>query len=188
MNASYQTIKQYVQLWSLEMPLNEELPEAIDLSALLKGLNEAGIEFIVVGGLAAIIQGAPITTSDLDIVHRQTDGNISKLIKFLKSVDAYHRRPDDIIIEPTKKQLKEKGHILLTTRFGPLYISAFIEKDYGFEELLCNTVEIIFQGHKVYVLSLETIIKLKRDSKDPKDIYRMPILEETLQQRIEDNG
>ncbi len=35
-------------------------PQAADLSALLKGLCEAGIEFIVVGGLAAVAQEAPI--------------------------------------------------------------------------------------------------------------------------------
>lgn len=170
------------------MVSNETKPRATDLSTLLNGLNEAGVEFILVGGLAAVVQGAPITTFDLDIVHRQTDGNISKLINFLKSVDAYQRRPDDIIIEPTERHLKEKRHILLNTRFGPLDVLAFIEKDYGFEELLSKTVEIKFQGRKVYVLSLETIIKLKRDSKDPKDIYRMPILEETLRQSIGDNG
>ena len=33
-----------------------------DLSAILDGLIEAGIDFILVGGLAAVIQGAPVTT------------------------------------------------------------------------------------------------------------------------------
>ena len=54
-------------------------PSKIDLNALLKGLNEARVEFILVGGLAAVIQGAPVTTFDLDIVHRQTDKNIKKI-------------------------------------------------------------------------------------------------------------
>ena len=54
--------------------------QAADLSALLEGLCEADIEFIVVGGLSAVIQGAPVTTFDLDIVHRQTEENILKSI------------------------------------------------------------------------------------------------------------
>jgi hypothetical protein len=51
-------------------------PPVSDLSALLKKLNEASIKFILVGGLAAVVQGAPITTFDLDIVHRRSDENI----------------------------------------------------------------------------------------------------------------
>ena len=42
-------------------------PSAADLPALLAKLCDAGVEFIVVGGAAAVIQGAPITTNDLDI-------------------------------------------------------------------------------------------------------------------------
>jgi hypothetical protein len=45
-------------------------PKEADLPGLLEKLCEAGVEFIVVGGAAAVLQGAPITTADLDIVHR----------------------------------------------------------------------------------------------------------------------
>ncbi|MDL1973908.1 MAG: hypothetical protein LWX55_03815 [Deltaproteobacteria bacterium] len=164
------------------MPSENKKPQVFDLSALLKGLNEAGVEFVLVGGVAAVAQGAPVTTFDLDIVHRQTDENIEKLMKLLKSIDAYHRRPDDKVIEPDEKDLKGKGHLLLTTCFGPLDVLAIIEEGRGFEELLTDSVEIEFQGFKVYVLSLETIVALKRKSKDPKDQYRLQIVEETLRQ------
>ncbi len=169
------------------MPSNNEKFRVASLSVLLRGLNEAGVEFILVGGLAAVVQGAPVTTFDLDIVHLRTDENIKKLLKFLKSIFAYQRRPDDKVIEPDERDLKGKGHVLLTTRFGPLDILAVIEKGRGFEELLPDTVEIEFRGHKVYVLSLDTIVALKRGSKDPKDLYRLPILEETLRQMREEN-
>jgi len=169
------------------MPSKNKKPQVPDLSALLKELSEAGIEFVLVGGMAAVAQGAPVTTFDLDIVHRQTDENIKKLMKLLKSIDAYQRRPDDKIIEPDEKDLKGKGHVLLTTRFGPLDVLAVIEEGRGFEELVTDTVEIEFQGFKVYVLSLETIVTLKRGSKDPKDQHRLKILEETLRQMNEEN-
>ena len=48
------------------MSSKNKKPQTLDLSALLKGLNQAGVEFIVVGGMAAVVQGAPITTFDLD--------------------------------------------------------------------------------------------------------------------------
>ena len=164
------------------MPSGKKNLQAANLSALLKGLSEAGIEFIVVGGLAAVTQGAPVTTFDLDIVHHQTDENTRKLSVFLKSISAIQRRPDDKIIEPTEKDLKAKGHLLLNSRLGSLDILAFIEQGRGYRELLSDAVEIELYGYKVNVLSLHALIELKRDSKDPRDRYRLPILEETLRQ------
>lgn len=164
------------------MPSRKEKPQAADLSALLKGLSEAGLEFIVVGGLAAVAQGAPITTFDLDIVHHQTEENIKKLTVFLKSINAFQRRPDDKIIEPTEKDIKARGHILLNTRYGPLDILAYIEKGRGFKELLTDAIEIDLYGYKVYVLSLHALIELKRDSNNSRDRHRLPVLEETLRQ------
>ncbi len=72
--------------------------------------------------------------------------------------------------------------MLLSTCFGPLDILAVIEKGLGYDELLKNTVEIEFQNFKIHVLSLETIIDLKKKSKRPDDQYRLQILEETLRQ------
>ena len=169
------------------MPSGKKKPEAANLSALLKGLSEAGIEFIVVGGLAAVAQGAPVTTFDLDIVHKQTDGNIRRLLTFLKSIDAYQRRPDEKIIIPTEKDLTAKGHLLLNTRLGPLDILAFIEQGRGFKELLADAVEIQLYGFKVYVLSLQTLIELKQDSKDPLKQYRLSIIRETIRQTSEND-
>jgi hypothetical protein len=154
-----------------------------NLSDLLEGLSEAGIEFIVVGGLAAVIQGTPLTTMDLDIVHHQTDENIKKLFGFLKQIDAHYRRPDDKIIEPDEQSLGAKGHVLLSTNIGPLDVSAFIENGYSYQDILPNSVEIEFRGHKIWVLKLETLIEWKRHSRDSKDLYRLPILEETLRQK-----
>ena len=49
------------------MPSDKGKTKNAGLSALLEGLINAGIEFILVGGLAAVVQGAPITTIDVDI-------------------------------------------------------------------------------------------------------------------------
>ncbi len=85
------------------------------------------------------MQGAPITTIDVAIVHNQSKENISKLITFLKSVDAIHRRPDDKTIEPKEREISGKGHVLLTTRLGPLDILAVIEGERNYQELLYDT-------------------------------------------------
>ena len=168
------------------MPIEEGNPANPNLSKILEGLLEAGIDFVLVGGLAAVIQGAPVTTIDVDVVHSQSPQNISKLIDFLKSIEAFHRRLDDKIIEPRERDLAGKGHSLFTTRLGPLDVLAVIEQGKSYDDLLGNAVEIEFRGHALRVLDLDMLIKLKKDSKDPKDKQRLAVLEETFRQLEKD--
>ncbi len=153
-----------------------------DLSAIIEGLIQADVRFILVGGLATVVQGAPVTTIDVDIVHQRTDQNISKLFNFLNSIQAVYRRPDDKIIEPRVKDLSGMGHALFSTRLGPLDVLAFIEQNQTYDDLIKYTVEIEFRGHTVHVLDIGKIIELKETSDDPKDRQRLPLLRETLRQ------
>jgi hypothetical protein len=168
------------------MPINNKRPTIPDLSALLEGLLKANVKFILVGGLAAVVQGAPITTMDVDIVHHQSSENIHRLFKFLKSISAIYRRPDDQVITPDVQDFAGSGHMLLTTRLGPLDVLAFIEEGKTYEDLIEHTVEIEFRGHRVYVLDLKKIVEIKRFSNDPKVKQRLPVLEETLRQLNEE--
>jgi len=170
------------------MPTSSKKSTGTNLSALLEGLIEADVKFILVGGLAAVVQGAPVTTMDVDIVHSRSSENITKLLVFLKSISAFHRRLDDKVIEPKEKDFSGTGHALFTTRLGPLDVLAVIEQEKVYEDLLEHTVEIEFRGHTIHVLDLKMLVELKRTSKDPKDKQRLPILEETLRQLEEKFG
>ena len=64
------------------MPTGGKKTASASLSEVLEGLLEAGVDFILVGGLAAVIQGAPVTTMDVDIVHSQAPQNIDRLLAF----------------------------------------------------------------------------------------------------------
>jgi hypothetical protein len=170
------------------MPTGSRKPTSASLSEVLEGLLKARVDFILVGGLAAVIQGAPVTTMDVDIVHNQSPENIARLLAFLKSIEAVQRRLDDKLIEPKKRDLSGKGHVLLTTRIGPLDVLAVIEGGRSYEDLLDHTVEIEFRGHALRVLDLKTLIELKKTSTDPKDKQRLPVLKETLRQLKEKDG
>jgi len=170
------------------MPTGGRKPTSASLGDLLEGLLDAGVDFILVGGLAAVIQGAPVTTMDVDVVHSQSPQNIARLFAFLRSVDAVQRRLDDKLIEPKERDLSGKGHVLLTTQIGPLDVLAVIEGGRSYEDLLGHTVEIDFRGHTLRVLTLETLIELKKTSTDLKDKQRLPVLKETLRQLEEEFG
>ena len=122
------------------MPTDSGEPSSIDLGAILESLIEAGVDFILVGGLAAVVQGAPVTTMDVEIVHNQSPENTARLLAFLKSIGAFHRRPDDKLIEPQEGDISGMGHALFTTRLGPIDVLAAIEEGRAYGDVLEHTV------------------------------------------------
>jgi hypothetical protein len=60
--------------------MDDRLPQPSDLTTLLERVLAADVELVLVGGLAAVVQGAPVTTFDVDIVHRRTEENVDRLL------------------------------------------------------------------------------------------------------------
>ncbi len=50
------------------------------IEELILALVAEGVEFVVIGGMAGVLHGAPIATKDLDIVHRRTPENVGRLL------------------------------------------------------------------------------------------------------------
>jgi hypothetical protein len=153
------------------------------LETLLQTLAASDVELIVVGMLAAVAQGAPVTTHYLAIVHRRTPDNIARLLAVLGDLDARYRGHGGKVLRPTAETLSSHGHSLLQTRLGPLDVLGAIEGDRDYDALLPHTHGIELSGHAVRVLDLATIVELKRGSTRRKDQLALPVLEETLRRR-----
>jgi len=154
------------------------------LTTLLARLASSGTDFLLVGGLAAVAQGAPLSTVDVDVVHLRDAGNVSKLISFLESVDARYRgRPPGQLLRPTHDALLGDGHHLLTTALGPLDVLGAIEGGRDYPSLFPDAVTVMVEGLSVRVVRLETLAELKRNSTGAKERLTFAILEETLRRR-----
>jgi len=97
------------------MPTSGRKPTSASLGEVLEGLLDAGVDFILVGGLAAVIQGAPVTTMDVDVVHSQSPENIARLLSFLKTLIELKKTSTDPkdkqrlpVLKETLRQLDEK--------------------------------------------------------------------------------
>ena len=58
-------------------------------------LAEEGVEFVVLGGFAAVVHGSPLPTEDIDIVPSRTDDNLERLARALRRLDAKIRTSDE---------------------------------------------------------------------------------------------
>jgi len=61
-NYIFSFIGNFISVLSVNYNFSFRFSLPSNLSALLRGLNEAGVEFVLVGGVAAVVQGAPVTT------------------------------------------------------------------------------------------------------------------------------
>jgi len=61
---------------------------SVDYLAILKTLRPHGVDFIIVGGVCAVLHGAPLATFDLDVVHSREPHNLGRLTAALKELDA----------------------------------------------------------------------------------------------------
>ena len=152
-------------------------PATADLEALLRALVDAGVEFIVVGGAAAVIHGAPVTTQDLDIVPRQDDAGISRLLAALRSLDTRFRpvKPERDIA-PDESHLRGQGQLNLITTHGPLDILLRLHDARGYDELLPRSVDVADGDLRIRVIDLETLIEIKRSTGRARDALVLPLL------------
>jgi hypothetical protein len=148
--------------------------ESADFESILNVLVEERVDFVLVGALSAVLQGAPIMTFDVDIVHSRATDNVERLLRALDRLDARYRQKQEI--KPTAEYLQGRGHQLLVTRFGPLDVLGHIEDDLEYEDLIeCSNVVAIGE-FEVAALSPAKYLELKRASSRPKDIAMVPVL------------
>lgn len=150
----------------------------------LKELLDAGVDFIVVGGLAAILNGAPIVTFDLDIVHRRTPENVDRLLAMLLARGAYHRL--DLAnrrLPPTREALLGRGHLNLAVGDANIDVLCEIAPQAAYEDLIDDVEAVPFHGRRLNVLSLGRLIRAKADAGRAKDRVALPILIAALEAR-----
>lgn len=149
---------------------------------ILEALNQNQVEYIVVGGVAAVIHGAPTTTFDLDTLVRLNQANAERLTRALSQLDARFREHQNTI-RPTIDDVLAGGHLLLMTRAGPLDVLGFIGKKQRYEDLLDASSEIAMSVGSLRVLDLEALIAEKKRMGRPKDSAAVALLEEVLRHR-----
>jgi hypothetical protein len=159
-------------------------PRQPDYVAILQTLIKHQVDFIVIGGVCAILHGAPLMTQDVDIVHSRAPDNLPRLLAALQELRAYYRGQGDRRIAPNLSYLASPGHQLLMTTAGSCDILGTITGDRGYEELLPHTEEMLLAlDQKVRVLDLPTLIQIKEEVGRDKDKMVLPTLRHTLAEK-----
>jgi len=154
-----------------------------DFLGLLRTLAAYRVEFIIVGGVCAVLHGAPVTTFDLDLVHSRQPGNLERLVAALDELEAYFRGRGSQRLRPTMNLLGSPGHHLFMTRFGPLDILGTIGDGHDYQDLIGRTVEYDVDGLCLRLLDLNVLIAVKEETGHDKDLAVLPLLRHTLAEK-----
>ena len=111
-------------------PLNSEA----EFTAILTVLVRHKVEFVVVGGMAAILQGVPLATLGVAIVHSRESDNVTRLLGAMEELGAVYRYPAERKLAPNASHLSSAGHNLLMTKFGPLDVPGTIGNAHAWSE------------------------------------------------------
>jgi hypothetical protein len=150
---------------------------------LLTRLCAAQVEYIVVGGVAAVLEGAPVSTFDLDVVPSRAPDNAARLASALASMDARYRDPEGRVLRVREPDLLGPGHHLLVTNLGPLDVLGTIGHGRDYTALLPHTTRLALGDLQLLVLDLPTQIAVKRELGRDKDRAVLATLEATLAMR-----
>ena len=134
-----------------------------DLQALLKLLVHSPLDFVLVGGFAAVLHGSNQTTRDIDVCVIHSPEQVTLLRDFLKPFHPRHRmeNPQRSFFD-IPEDVSQEQDFHLATDLGPLDLISHIEGVGGFYDVLKNSGEIEIYGGKCRLISIEDLIKSKK--------------------------
>jgi predicted nucleotidyltransferase len=148
------------------------------LHELLRRLSEHGVDFVVVGGVAVILQASPRFTKDLDICYASEQENLDRLGDVLTEIRARLRDIDeDLPFVPEGRALRQTQILTLTTDDGGLDLLFEPDGSPGYPALRRRADKIDIGGIVVHVASIEDLIAMKRAAGRPQDLVDLESLE-----------
>ncbi len=150
---------------------------------ILRVLTAARVDFIVIGGVGAVLQGAPLATRDLNIVHERSKDNRRRLIGVLTELEACYRDSLPERFVPDVEGLASPLHHLFSTRLGDLDLLGTVAGLDHDDRLPHSLVLELEAGVSVRVLALSRIIELKETAGRSKDLAQLPALRRTLEEQ-----
>ncbi len=157
---------------------------------ILRVLDHHGVEYVVIGGVAATLHGSILVTTDLDICPARAPENLVRLAAALKEVNAKIRTEDAPYGLPfgcDAGLLARVDLLNLVTRYGNFDLSFFPTGTAGYEDLVRQAIKVDLEPVIVPVAALEDVIRSKRAAGRPKDLQALPTLE-TLLEEIRKRG
>jgi hypothetical protein len=162
------------------------MPAPLDPECIFRVLADHAVDYVLVGGLAAVLRGSPAMTNDADIVPATEPANLERLSKALRELDARIRSTDSVDgvpFDPHPALLQSMAMLNMTTRCGDLDVAFAPSGLDDYVALVARSDEFELAGGRVRVAALADVIRSKEAANRPKDHATLPVLR-ALQEEI----
>ena len=147
------------------------------IQEILNALNDAGVRYLVVGGVAVVLHGYLRTTADLDLVIQLRPDNIVKALVSLASVGYRPRlpvKPEQLADASTRASwIRDKGMLvfpLYSDHHPILGVDIFVREPFDFDSVYGRALRVPLDRATAPVISIEDLIQMKLSAARPRDI------------------
>lgn len=159
------------------------------LHLLLQRLADSGVEFVVIGGYAAVIHGSAMVTNDVDVCAVLSAGNVEKIRTALADINPVHRithQKLSFLRHPPPGQ--SLVNLYLETENGIVDILSSVLGVGDFARLKERAVEATVFGRRCAVISIEDLITAKEAVGREKDLLAVKELRAIVSKRAQKGG
>ena len=161
-----------------------------DPGRILEVLARYSVDYVVVGGIGAVLHGSPMSTDDIDIVPALKKGNLDFLAAALNEMNARilsQEAPDSIKVDWTAGDLQrwivDFRFLNLMTDYGRLDLIHRPSGTSGYQELARNAENLVLADAEIRVAALEDIIRSKQAVARDRDLEQLPTLRLLLESK-----
>jgi hypothetical protein len=155
------------------------------IEAIVSTLNSAGVEYLIVGGLAVNAHGFVRLTRDIDIVARLTPENASRSLGALLNLGyrmSIPEKPEGFADAATRQRWRDEKQMIVLKLWSDEHrrtpVDLFVNEPFPVAEELARCVFLeISPGIRAPVVSLETLLEMKRAVGRPQDLIDVEELE-----------
>ena len=148
----------------------------------VQALCDAGVDFAVIGGVAAALHGSAQVTYDLHVCYSRAPSN---LVRLEAALAPFHPRPrefpDDLPFLWDAATLRNGTVFTLRTEIGEIDLLAEVAGLGSYDEVRQHAVSAEAFGRRLAVLDLRGLIQAKRATGRAKDLAALAELESLLE-------
>lgn len=156
---------------------------------LVGALVEGGVDFVIIGGVAVVLQAMPRFTKDLDICYSTAQGNLDALGSVLVGLKARLRGiPEEVPFVPDGRTLRRTQIMCLSTPVGDIDLLVNPDGAPPYNTLRRHADIMDLDGHPVRIASIEDMLAMKRAAGRTQDLTDIESLEAAKRMRRKPTG